>query len=65
MKEQDLIFFKPLWRRVLVLVLCIIWAVIEWVTQQPFWGMVATAMALYCYWNFFHIWEDKDDEPTP
>lgn len=60
MKKQDGIFFKPRWRRIAVTVFCALWALFEWLTQQPFWGMVALGMTGYCYWEFFHTYQDPD-----
>ena len=62
MKEQDRIFFKPRWRRVAVTLVCVLWAAFEWLTQQPFWGMIASGLAGYCYWNLFYTWEDPGEE---
>lgn len=53
MKERDLIFFRPLWRRVAATAFCVLWSIVEWVTGNPFWGMVSAGIAAYCYWALF------------
>lgn len=70
MKQRDLDFFQPLWRRVAITVLCALWSAFEWYSGEPLWGMVTAALVFYCYWNFFHTFEEqasdsanKDDKP--
>ena len=46
-------FFRPLWRRVLVVVICLGWAVFEFATGATFWGMIFCAMGIYALWQFF------------
>ena len=55
-------FFKPLWRRVVVVALCLIWAVFEVRNGAPFWGLVFAAAGLWCAYQFFFIWNPKDDD---
>jgi hypothetical protein len=53
-RDQDLPFFKPLWRRYLTVGFATLWATAEWtVWASPFWGMLASAMAIYGYWRLF------------
>ncbi len=65
MKEKDRVFFRPLWRRVAATLFCALWAIFEWLTQQPFWGMVAVGLTGYCYWEFFHTFEESDHPDDP
>jgi hypothetical protein len=47
-------FFRPLWRRVLVLAICVGWTAFEIVyADDPFWLVIAGGMALYALWDFF------------
>ncbi|MBA8880667.1 DUF3329 domain-containing protein [Phyllobacterium myrsinacearum] len=46
-------FFRPLWRRVAVVVFCFAWAIFEFVTGTPFWGTIALGFAGYGIWQFF------------
>lgn len=64
MKQRDLDFFQPLWRRVAVTVLCVLWSLFEWYSGEPLWGMVTAGLAFYCYWNFFHNFEAQHSKST-
>ena len=60
--ESDRAFFRPKWRRVTVTLFCIAWAILEWVSNEPIWAMVAAGITLYCLWNFFYKFEEPTDE---
>jgi hypothetical protein len=36
----------------------VLWSVFEWATNSPFWGMVSLGFVFYCYWMFFHTFEE-------
>jgi len=59
-------FFNPKWRRVAVTLFAGVWAVIEFATRTPFWGVLFGAVAAWCAWTFFVTWngpfEDADDD---
>lgn len=69
MKQRDVDFFQPLWRRVAVTAFCVLWSLYEWLTGAALWGMITAGLAFYCYWSFFHTFEqqnsdtDKTDDP--
>ncbi len=46
-------FFIPLWRRVAVVVVCVVWSLFEFVTLAPLWGVIFGAMGIYAAWQFF------------
>ena len=48
-------FFIPMYRRVLVVVFCLGWAVFEFVggSGSPFWGILFGGMGLFCAHQFF------------
>ncbi len=46
-------FFRPLWRRIAVVAVCLGWAVVEFATGGPFWGMLFGGLGLYGAWGFF------------
>jgi len=50
-------FFRPLWRRVLVLLVCLAWSAVEFATGAPFWGVIALGFGLYAVWAFFIAYE--------
>lgn len=49
-------FFRPAWRRAVVVLICLVWAIVEFATATPFWGMIALGFAAYGYWIFFHTY---------
>lgn len=51
-KDNEHPFFKPLWRRVAVVAVCAAWAVFEFATGTPLWGMIALAFMAYAVWTF-------------
>lgn len=53
MKDSEHPFFRPLWRRVAVVAVCVIWSIIEFATGTPFWGVIALGFAGYGVWQFF------------
>jgi hypothetical protein len=50
-------FFRPLWRRVLTVLVCLVWSVIEFATGAPFWGTIAIGLAGYGVWALFITYE--------
>ncbi len=45
-------FFRPLWRRVLLVLFCALWAAFELATGSPGWALMAGFMAAYGAWIF-------------
>lgn len=46
-------FFRPLWRRVAIVAVCLVWSVVEWANGQTVWGVMTLAIAAYAVWVFF------------
>ena len=46
-------FFRPLWVRVLCVVLPLAWAGVEFWFASPFWGMIFAAAGLYLVFALF------------
>jgi hypothetical protein len=53
-------WFIPLWRRVLVVGICALWALLEFATGSPSWGILFGALGVYCAHQFFIVFD-----PTP
>lgn len=55
MKEKDRIFFLPLWRRVAVTAVCVIWFGLEVAFRRGdnLWIIITGAMTLYAIVTFF------------
>ncbi len=57
-------FFNPLWRRIVVVVLCLGWAVVEVLGGSPGWAVVFAGIGLFAAYQFFVGWTPvapKDD----
>lgn len=65
MKDSEHPFFRPLWRRVAVVAVCIAWAIFEFATGASFWGMIALAFAAYGVWQFFFVYKPVDPAAAP
>jgi hypothetical protein len=46
-------FFLPIWRRVALVAVCLGWALVEFVTSAPFWGVIFGALGIYAWWQLF------------
>lgn len=53
-------FFRPLWRRVAIVAVCVVWSLVEWANGQTVWGAMTLAIAAYGVWVFFIKYD-----PTP
>ena len=51
--DTDHPMFRPLWVRLLIVGGAGGWAVLEFVTGSPFWGLIFAAFAAYGAWAFF------------
>jgi hypothetical protein len=66
LKENDLKWFKPLWRRVAVAVFLALWLLWELLyTQDMFWAFLVGAALAYVAWNFFYTFPKDEAAPTP
>ena len=45
--DPDHPIFRPVWVRVLVVAVCLGWAVFEFVAGSPLWGMLFGALGVY------------------
>ena len=55
LKENDLKWFRPLWRRVAVAVFLGLWLAWELLfTRDMFWAFLVAAALAYVGWNFFY-----------
>jgi hypothetical protein len=44
--------FRPLWVRVLIVALCLGWAIVEFMTASPFWGTLFLGLGAYAGYRF-------------
>lgn len=62
LKENDLNWFRPLWRRVAVVVFLAIWLAWEVLyTKEQLWMVLVGAALAYALYNFFYAF--PKDEP--
>ena len=63
-------FFAPLWKRVVTVVVIGGWTMFELSTGKIAWAMIFGALAAYCAYEFFVIFEadnyveEDDDDPS-
>ena len=51
--DADHPFFRPLWRRVAITLVCAVWAALElYGGGQSMWAWIATGMTAYAIWAF-------------
>jgi len=65
MKDYEHPFFRPLWRRVAVVAVCVIWAGIEFASGTPFWGVIALGFVAYAVWQFFYLYKPAAEAKPP
>ena len=62
-------WFKPLWRRIVVVAIITVWCLWEWLyNHDQFWGMITLAALAYGVWTFFINFENelnKDGDGKP
>ena len=63
--EQSLPFYRPLWRRVAIMVFVALWLAFEIYQQSGLWIGIAAAMFCYALWTFFLSWPKTPDNPPP
>lgn len=60
--DRDHPFFRPLWRRIAVVVFCAAWAAWELYNNQPFWATLAGGMAAYAAWMYLITYPKPDGQ---
>jgi hypothetical protein len=70
MKDRDIAFFRPLWRRVVVTVVCVVWAIAELIGRDGLWIAITLGLTAYAVWTLFITFpkdapakEEKTDAP--
>ena len=65
MKDAEHPFFRPLWRRITIVVVCALWAALEFWAEEPFWGMIALGFAGYGAWQFLIDYKPPAENAPP
>ncbi|WP_104667989.1 hypothetical protein [Ensifer adhaerens] len=45
--DPDHPFYRPLWIRLLIVLFCAVWTAVEFLGEQPMWGMIFLAVTAY------------------
>ena len=61
--EQNSPFYKPLWRRIVIIAIVALWVAFEIYQGSGFWLVIAVAMFCYALWVFFLSWPKTPDNP--
>lgn len=67
-KEQQHPFYKPLWRRVVIVAVIVSWLAFEiYKGSEGFWIAIAGAMLVYAVYTFFITWpkDTPEDDVRP
>ena len=54
-------WFEPYWRRILVVAVCLGWAVVEGLTGAPMWAALFGAAGGYAAWRLLFAYPTQDD----
>jgi len=63
--QKDADFFRPLWRRVVVTAVVVVWWAYEtFFSHEQLWIAITSVGLVYCVWNFFlRFPKDKPGAP--
>jgi hypothetical protein len=54
-------FYRPLWRRIAVVAVCILWGGVEFATGGTLWAVLFIGVGLVAAWQFF--FQDRPEGP--
>lgn len=57
-------FFRPLWRRIAVVILLVFWTVVELASGSPYWAALVGGIGAYAIYVFFFDFHLPDDDTT-
>jgi hypothetical protein len=63
MKDVDHPLFRPLWRRVALVFVCLLWAAMEFYGGSQTWSLVALGFAVYAAAQFLLFYRPAKQEP--
>jgi hypothetical protein len=62
MNERDAVFFRPLWRRILLVAVAAAWSAFEWWNGDSFWGTLTAGLTAYGIWAYLITFPDAGEE---
>ncbi len=63
--DADHPFFRPLWRRIAIFVVCVAWAGLEFYGGSRDWGVIALAFAGYAAYVYLFRYNPPDENKDP
>lgn len=60
--ERNVAFFRPLWRRVLLVVVLAAWTGVELAYGDDLWAWITGGILAYSIWTFFINFPKAEDE---
>jgi hypothetical protein len=62
--DRDHPFYKPLWRRIVLICVLAGWSAFEiFFTKEPMWMAVAVGLLVISAWQFLITWPKPDQRP--
>jgi hypothetical protein len=55
-------FYRPLYIRVIIVAVCLSWAIVEATTGEPFWAVLVGAVGVYSAWMLLLNYKPPLDE---
>ena len=65
MKDHEHPFFRPLWRRIAIVAVCLVWAALEYAGGSTGWSLAALGVAAYGVWQFFYLYRPPAETGDP
>ena len=63
--DADHPFFRPLWRRIAVFVVCLVWSALEFYGGSQNWGVIALGFAGYAAYAYLFRYSPPDENKKP
>lgn len=63
--DPDHPFYRPLWRRVLLVGLCAVWTAVEFYNGERAWGTVFLVVSAYAFANLILFFKPSDPAAGP
>ena len=55
-------FFRPLWLRIAIVAVCLLWAMVEAGTGEMMWAILFAAIGLYAAYGFFVTFNPREPD---
>lgn len=58
-------FLDPLWRRIVLIAVCAVWAIIEFMNGNMFWFSMVGALTVYGAYSYLYAYTPSDRGKSP